>query len=230
MLRLEGLVFLFGTAISAPLQQNIHRRDRDTPRIRGRQAAQVRPDTRPATRQSRERAWRYTDFPRRCKRCGHVARIARRGNRKDDPAMLIITLVTAGACALIALWLGFRVARLRRARGINIGDGGDPALTARMRAQANFVEYAPFVLILLGLIEHADGGSIWLWLAAAAFVLGRVVHAFGMDGWLPGRQIGIATTLLVLLALGLYAIALPFYGGKTGTALDDGIEIVPPAA
>jgi hypothetical protein len=79
-----------------------------------------------------------------------------------------------------------------------------------MRAQLNFVEHAPFVLILLGLIELAVGTETWLWVAAALFVAGRILHAFGMDGWMPGRAIGIVVTLLVTVGLAGYAAAIPY--------------------
>jgi uncharacterized membrane protein YecN with MAPEG domain len=36
-----------------------------------------------------------------------------------------------------------------------VGDLGIPVLRARMRAHANFVEYTPFVLILMALLEYA---------------------------------------------------------------------------
>ena len=125
---------------------------------------------------------------------------------------LPVALVTAGACALLNFWLGVRISQLRIARKIMTGDGGDPAMIARMRAHANFVEYAPFVLILIVLVEFAVGTRGWLWAASAAFVVGRVVHAFGMDGWRLGRMLGIASTMVVMLGLGLYAAWLGYQG------------------
>lgn len=62
-----------------------------------------------------------------------------------------------------------------------IGDGGDDLLAGRMRAQANLVEYAPFVLILLALIELARGTSATLAAAAIIFVIARIAHPIGMD-------------------------------------------------
>jgi uncharacterized membrane protein YecN with MAPEG domain len=126
------------------------------------------------------------------------------------PAALPITLTTAGAAALINVWLAFRVGRARHASGVLIGDGGDERLTARMRAQANFVEYAPFVLILIGLIELTRGPSLGLWIASAAFLLARLAHPFGMDGVRWCRMFGAAVTLLLLIGLGLYAVAIAF--------------------
>ena len=119
-------------------------------------------------------------------------------------------LTTAGAAALINVWLAFRVGQARHASGVLIGDGGDEKLTARMRAQANFVEYAPFVLILIGLIELTRGPSPWLWIAGAAFLLARLAHPLGMDGVRWCRMLGTTVTLLLLVGLGLYAVAIAF--------------------
>jgi len=126
-----------------------------------------------------------------------------------NPIMLPVTLTTAGGTALIALWLAMRTGGARRAAKISIGDGGDPALICRMRAQANFTEYAPFILILIALIEFSSGTSTWLWVASVAFLLARIAHPLGMDGMKFGRSIGTALTFLLLLGLGLYAISLP---------------------
>ena len=127
--------------------------------------------------------------------------------------ILPIALTMAGAAALLSLWLGWRVGQKRISEKVSIGDGGNAALIARMRAQANFVEYTPFVLILIGLIELADGTSLWLWAVGAIYLLARIAHAFGMDVQPPARSsmrgIGIGVTMLVLIGLGLYAIALP---------------------
>lgn len=129
-----------------------------------------------------------------------------------DAIILPVALATAAACALINLWLAIRVGQVRRAERISIGDGGSERLTARMRAQLNFVEYAPFILILIGLIELAVGTHWWLWGAAAAFVIARILHPFGMDGvWKPGRMIGIAVTFLVLIGLAGVAATVPFF-------------------
>ena len=115
--------------------------------------------------------------------------------------ILPATLATASAAALLNIWLAVRVGQARGRSKVWIGDGGDELLTRRMRAQANFVEYAPFVLILLGLLELAKGTSWHAWAYGAAFVIARVLHPFGMDGWKPGRMVGSIVTMLALLLL-----------------------------
>lgn len=131
--------------------------------------------------------------------------------------LLPVTLTTAGAAALVNFWLGLRVSRLRLAEKIWVGDGGNDRLVARMRAQLNFAEYAPIVLILLALVELGAGTSLWLWIVGAVFILGRVLHGMGMDGWRPGRQIGIATTMLIMLGLAAYAVYLGAQPQRAGT-------------
>jgi len=126
--------------------------------------------------------------------------------------LLPVTLTTAGAAALVNFWLGLRVSRLRISEKILVGDGGNPRLLARMRAQLNFAEYAPLVLILIALVELARGTQAWLWGVALVFIIGRILHAFGMDGWRPGRMIGIATTMLTMLGLAAYAVYLGYTG------------------
>jgi uncharacterized membrane protein YecN with MAPEG domain len=125
----------------------------------------------------------------------------------------------AGLAALINIWLGIRIGEIRRTEKISIGDGGNERLIARMRAQANFIENVPLVLILVVLIEMAVGGTIdgvahsptWLWVVATLFMLGRIGHALGMDGsFKQGRMVGTILSMLALLGLGIYAIALPF--------------------
>src|SRR3546814_5560015 len=68
-----------------------------------------------------------------------------------------ITLTIAGSAALLNVWLGFRVSQMRRLHKVSIGHGGKSVIATRMRAHANFVEYTPFFLILLGLVEMARG-------------------------------------------------------------------------
>lgn len=124
--------------------------------------------------------------------------------------MLTITLTTAGALALLNFWHSLRIATLRSSENIWIGDGGHPKLTARMRAHLNFAEYVPIVLILIGLIEATKGTQLWLAIVAGIFVVGRFCHGLGMDGWQPGRVIGMACTAPIMIGLGVYALALPW--------------------
>ncbi|MEG3087598.1 MAPEG family protein [Sphingomonas sp. PB4P5] len=140
---------------------------------------------------------------------------------------LPITLATTGGAAIIALWLGLRAGQTRAKAKVDIGDGGDAMLIARMRAQANYVEYAPFIVALIAVLEFTTGSSTWLWIAAILFLVARVLHPLGMDGLKGARMIGILITFLLLLALGGYAIALPLidhYGAPRGA-----VEAVPAA-
>lgn len=125
---------------------------------------------------------------------------------------LEITLVIAAAAALLNIWLSMRVGRVRQAQKISIGDGGSDLLARRMRAHANFAEYTPFFLILLALVELARGAALWLWIVAIVYVLGRIAHAFGMDGRGRWRMIGILTTMLGLLVLAAYALFIAYAG------------------
>ena len=128
--------------------------------------------------------------------------------------ILPITLTIAGAAALLNIWLARRVGQMRLTHKVSIGDGGNEALIARMRAQANFIEYTPFVLILIGLIELARGTQLWLWIVGVVYILARIAHGFGMDRPRPDplrlRMIGTIVTAVILLGLALYAIALPY--------------------
>lgn len=128
---------------------------------------------------------------------------------------LPITLTTAAACGLLNIWLGARIGKVRIAEKVYVGDGGNESVLRRMRAQANFIEYAPIVLILIAALELGVGSKSWLWVASALFVVARVCHMFGMDGGklVVGRRIGIMVTLAVTLFLSVMAAWL----AKAGT-------------
>ena len=125
---------------------------------------------------------------------------------------LPITLVMAGVSALISLWLGIRVSQLRIKHKVLVGDGGNDLVRSRMRAHANFTEYAPIFLILVAAIELARGSPTWLWIVAAIFILARLAHPFGMDKPRPHplRMIGATVTWVVLAGLAAYAIAIGY--------------------
>lgn len=142
--------------------------------------------------------------------------------------VLPATLATAAACAFINIWLAVRVGQMRRLHAVSVGDGGNMAVIARMRAHANFVENAPFVLLLMALVELARGPSPWIWAVGALFAIGRVAHGLGMDSWKPGRAIGVAITMLVLAGLGI-AGALTAYDAAPKPVEAVPIETIPAA-
>lgn len=122
------------------------------------------------------------------------------------------TLLYAGALGLVFLILTVRVIQQRGSSGINLGDGGDTTLIRRIRAHANFVEYVPISLVLLGLLETQGLGNLWLHLMGAGLLLGRLLHgyAFAFTDHSPiGRTGGIALTLLSMTSM---AIACLWFG------------------
>jgi len=125
---------------------------------------------------------------------------------------ITITLTMAAAAALINIWLFFRVSQVRTSEKISVGDGGNENVIRRMRAQANFIEYTPIILILIAAIEISGGASTWLWAIGALFMFGRIGHAIGMDGGSlgKGRMIGTIITLLTMLILAIWAIYLSY--------------------
>ena len=121
---------------------------------------------------------------------------------------LPISLLAAAAASLLNIWLGARVAAFRRDFKVSVGDGGQEPLLRRMRAQANFIEHAPFFLILLAGLELAGANELALAAAAILFVLARIAHGYGMDGgslarW---RTYGMIASTIATLALTIWAI------------------------
>ena len=95
--------------------------------------------------------------------------------------LLPITLTFAAACALLNLWLAIRCARFRIRDKILHGDAGHGLLARRMRAHANFIEYTPIALLLILVLDLNEQHGWLLALTAAVFLLGRVLHAIGMQ-------------------------------------------------
>jgi uncharacterized protein len=126
---------------------------------------------------------------------------------------LPISLTFAGVFALLNLWLAYRCVRIRVSGPGGVGDLGILVLRARMRAHANFVEYTPFVLILMALLEYAGGSAELLEGAGIVYLLARVLHAFGIERPRFTMQlIGAIGTWIVLLALAIWAIWTGVHG------------------
>ncbi len=127
---------------------------------------------------------------------------------------LHITLTTAGILGLIYLVLSFNVSRSRGVAGVNLGDGsnapGAEPLLVAIRAHANFAEYVPLALILLGGIEYAGAPRSLLIILAILLILGRIAHPFGMyqTGRNAPRAAGAVLTWGVILIESITALVL----------------------
>jgi len=121
---------------------------------------------------------------------------------------LPVTLAAAAVALFINMWLGSRIAAFRQKFKVGVGDGGHEPLLRRMRAQANFIEHAPFFLILLGALELDGANRLGLAIVAAIFLVARIAHGVGMDGralhrW---RRDGMITSALASIVLALWAL------------------------
>jgi uncharacterized membrane protein YecN with MAPEG domain len=119
----------------------------------------------------------------------------------------------------LALWfvvLSVKVVQARVGPGNpSLGDGGDPKVLRLMRGHANFSEYVPLILVLMGLLE-LNGLPTWaLHGLGATLLAGRLLHGYALSftqGFVFGRSAGIALTLLPLLVGG----GLCLYHGVQG--------------
>ncbi|MEY3337154.1 MAG: inner membrane protein YecN [Pseudomonadota bacterium] len=122
----------------------------------------------------------------------------------------MITGIYAGLCGLLLTVLYVRVSQRRRAVKIGVGTGGDAELEQRVRAHGNLIEAAPFVLILLYLVERTALDPIFIHAFGATFLLARLAHAQGISsttGRSTGRFVGSLATVLILAALSVILVA-----------------------
>lgn len=123
----------------------------------------------------------------------------------------MISGIYAALAALLIVGLARNVIRLRRQYKVALGDGGNGDLLAAIRAHANAVEYLPIGLLLL-LIFELNQGPIWLLhLLGSLFIIGRLIHAYGVSKAIISRRIiGMQMTLwllIIMAVLNLFAFA-----------------------
>ncbi|MDE2401719.1 MAG: MAPEG family protein [Burkholderiales bacterium] len=126
-----------------------------------------------------------------------------------------ITLLYGGILAIWFVVLSVRVIAGRVGRGNpSLGDGGNPAMFRRIRGHANFAEYVPLALLLIGFLELGGLPQWQLHALGTALVVGRVLHGYALSFTSDspfGRTAGIALTLLVISGAAVLSICK--YGG-----------------
>ena len=113
---------------------------------------------------------------------------------------MVVTPFYAGLLALWFLVLGARVIR-RRQVGPSLGDGGDPRMLRLIRGHANFAEYVPLIVLMMGLLELSHTSIYLLHALGITLLAGRLLHGYSLsftDHYKFGRFWGAALTFLVL--------------------------------
>jgi hypothetical protein len=113
-----------------------------------------------------------------------------------------ITPYYAAILGLLFIALSLRVVVARRRKNIGFGTNGDMDLKRRIRVHANFAEYVPMTLLLLGMAEIRGASHLWLHLLNMALLLGRIAHALGVSRPVTdniGRVLGMTGTQSALL-------------------------------
>ena len=128
---------------------------------------------------------------------------------------LPVTSVLAGVLALYFVALSIRVIAMRRSDRISLGDGGNAMLNRRIRAHANFAEYAPLGILLCALCEVQDAPAAAVIAGAAALGIGRIAHGYALSfttGSVVARTGGM---VLTFTSLSIFAITLLWLGLAT---------------
>jgi hypothetical protein len=127
---------------------------------------------------------------------------------------MFVTPLYAGILTIWFVVLSIRVVNIRR-RGISFGDNGDVGVTRVVRAQANFAEYVPLALLLMGFLEASRYSIYVLHAFGITLVIARLLHGLALSfGWPRrfGRVAGAALTFTVLLIEAVLCLYQGFRG------------------
>lgn len=121
---------------------------------------------------------------------------------------MTITPLYAGLLAIWFLVLSVRVVQ-RRGHGVSLGDGGDTLLLRRIRGHANFAEYVPLILLMMGLLELSRVNGALLHGFGITLVIARLLHGYALsfsEQFKFGRFWGTLLTFILVALLGLLCL------------------------
>ncbi len=110
----------------------------------------------------------------------------------------MITAYVAGILGILQFILMMAVGVARGPAGVSLGDGGNEALQRNIRRHGNLAENAPIFILLLGLLELANGNATWVFYLGVVFIVARFAHALALSGIAAGilRPVGAFGTLI----------------------------------
>lgn len=121
----------------------------------------------------------------------------------------VITSLYAGAFAVLYIVLAYRVTVFRHREKTSLGPGeANSPLTRSIRVHGNFMEYVPFALLLIALVELGGAPAAAVHALAATLLLARVLHAWGLTA-VAGRSFqrywGTALTFTIIVVAGVWS-------------------------
>jgi uncharacterized membrane protein YecN with MAPEG domain len=114
----------------------------------------------------------------------------------------------AALLGLLFIFLSLHTIRLRRKLRIGVGDGGNALMLRAMRVHANFAEYVPFTLLLLGMLELRNAQNWIIHLLGITLCLGRCLHAYGVSQSKENYRFRISGMMMNFAVIGCCAILL----------------------
>ncbi|HKB83131.1 MAG TPA: MAPEG family protein [Burkholderiales bacterium] len=127
---------------------------------------------------------------------------------------MVVTPLYAGLLALVFLVLSWRVIQFRQ-RGIPLGDGGDPGMLRLIRGHANFAEYVPLALLMMGFLEVGHTSIYILHGLGITLLVSRLLHGYALsftDKFRFGRTWGAGLTFAVLAVCGALCLMQAYRG------------------
>lgn len=119
-----------------------------------------------------------------------------------------ITPFYAAILAFFFIALSVRTLRLRRALSIGLGDGGNEHMLRVTRVHANFAEYVPLTLVVVGFLELRGGWPALIHLLCTTLLAGRLSHAVGVSRLQEDHRFRVFGMAMTFTALGGAAAGL----------------------
>jgi uncharacterized membrane protein YecN with MAPEG domain len=125
---------------------------------------------------------------------------------------LNITPFYTAILALMFIFLSVKTIKSRRDHKIPIGDGGEKILLRTSRIHANFAEYVPFTIILIGILEIQSYSPWIIHGLSIALIIARISHAYGLNQLNENfkfRIFGTATTINIMATCAFLILLKP---------------------
>lgn len=120
-----------------------------------------------------------------------------------------ITLLYASLLTIMAVLLALKTGMTRGKTNTMLGNGESSELLQSIRAHGNLIENAPFVIILMGLLEMQSVADWKLHILGSLFFLFRILHAYGISisrESTPYRLAGTIGSWLIMVSMSCYGI------------------------